>query len=725
MKTHLDIAHESNLGDDSQRVRMKFDEDSIAHLMSVLTDLYSDPEMAVIREYSTNAWDSHQAAGAKCPIEVELPNVMKPVFTVRDHGVGLSVTEVTEHFAKYGWSSKRDTDEEVGMLGLGCKSALTYTSQFTLIVTKAGERATVLVTRDADGCGAVQVVDTEATDAGNGVEVLIPVTGTVASFNARAQEFYRYWPKGSVLVNGEPVADAYGDHESDFVLDEDVIVTPRAGSGSTHRGSRTLDVLVMGNVPYPIDPSQFEENTLPPRRRLRTEQRIVARVPIGSIDFTPSREALHYTKRTMETLAVLYEYIEATAWRQAQIEIDSAPTDTAALRVGLVMKKRFQLVDHIFQLTRLGIVPLPERFKYHGCTIPTHFELDPPPPGKDSYDHLRRVFQWRFNSIWSEATILELRSARLDSQTGVSAEVLLGSDVVHLVGHKGNGLQAGTKQRIVEWCKRRGMKQATIIAYPTRRGLPWLEHVPVVTMSELSALKMPKMLTKDGASVAVPPPQYPYRVFDPDCYYESKCWRRVQKCPPGTRVWVRASEYAGEYWRRTLSDLVRNNELVLIRVTRTQESKFQADPAFASVPHVHAWVKKALKQKQNRLGRYGTNLALSWLKQVPKDCDDAWLAGLAKEYDRAALTRDDTYWSIEKAARRFGEQVVPKQIDPDLEQDLQEALQEYPLLAHLELAPEESIREYVNLVWASKAEYRAARLALFVGAIPTRKELTP
>lgn len=69
MRTHFDIAHEGTLGSED-RTRMTFDENSIAHLMSVLTDLYSDPEMAVIREYSTNALDAHRAAGINDPIEV-------------------------------------------------------------------------------------------------------------------------------------------------------------------------------------------------------------------------------------------------------------------------------------------------------------------------------------------------------------------------------------------------------------------------------------------------------------------------------------------------------------------------------------------------------------------------------------------------------------------------------------------------------------------------------
>jgi hypothetical protein len=48
-------------------IAMSIDPGSVMHIMSVLTDLYSDPEAACIREYSTNALDSHIDAGISRP----------------------------------------------------------------------------------------------------------------------------------------------------------------------------------------------------------------------------------------------------------------------------------------------------------------------------------------------------------------------------------------------------------------------------------------------------------------------------------------------------------------------------------------------------------------------------------------------------------------------------------------------------------------------------------
>jgi sensor histidine kinase regulating citrate/malate metabolism len=94
---------------------MSFDENSVAHLMSVLTDLYSDPELAVIREYSTNALDSHIAAGVDRPIEITLPNGLSPFFKIRDYGTGMDASDIETIYSKYGASTKRESDTQVGM----------------------------------------------------------------------------------------------------------------------------------------------------------------------------------------------------------------------------------------------------------------------------------------------------------------------------------------------------------------------------------------------------------------------------------------------------------------------------------------------------------------------------------------------------------------------------------------------------------------------------------
>lgn len=52
---------------------MTLDPQGMAHLTQVLTNLYADKHLAVLREYSTNALDAHVEAGTTAPIEVTCP----------------------------------------------------------------------------------------------------------------------------------------------------------------------------------------------------------------------------------------------------------------------------------------------------------------------------------------------------------------------------------------------------------------------------------------------------------------------------------------------------------------------------------------------------------------------------------------------------------------------------------------------------------------------------
>ena len=272
------ITSQGDLG--GTKVKMSFDESSLAHLMSVLTDLYSDPQLAVIREYSTNALDAHTEAGNTDPIEIYTPSALSPYFKIIDHGVGLSVDDITNMYSKYGASTKRGTNDQVGMLGLGAKSALTLVSQFNLTSVKNGVKIYVSISRSSDGSGQMEIIDTSATDAPNGVEISIPVPRN-HQFAQKCRDFFRFWKKGTVLVDGK---------EPDFIDGRPV--------GKTFIINRDLgqDYVVMGNVAYPVKESLYSSGYS------YQQMGIVAFVNIGDVNFTPSREQLHYTAKTKETI---------------------------------------------------------------------------------------------------------------------------------------------------------------------------------------------------------------------------------------------------------------------------------------------------------------------------------------------------------------------------------------------------------------------------------------
>lgn len=299
----LDIQTQGSLG--GKRTAMTLDMSSLPHIMSVLTDLYSDPIKAIIREYSTNALDAHAMIGKTAPIEIHTPNSLSPFFKVRDYGQGMSVDFIENVYSQYGNSTKRDTNDQVGMLGLGGKSGLTYTAQFQIISIFNGVKIHVMVSKSEDGSGVMEIVDTIVTDEPSGVEIIIPVKYT-HEFSERIRDFFKYWKPGTVLVDGK-FPEFVGDFNECFWINDEILIVPN---------NSDYNYVVMGNVPYRAEGLTGSY----------AEYRIIAFVPIGSVAFPPNREELMYTEETKRTIARVSKEAHAGIAKKIQEEIDAEPT---------------------------------------------------------------------------------------------------------------------------------------------------------------------------------------------------------------------------------------------------------------------------------------------------------------------------------------------------------------------------------------------------------------
>lgn len=290
---------------EGEKVAMSIDDDALAHIMSVLTELYSDQELAVIREYSTNALDSHVEAGVTRPIEITTPSALSPYFKVKDYGIGMDIEDIRNIYSRYGASTKRESDEFVGMLGLGCKSALAYTDQFTLSAVKNGKATQVSISRDENGAGSMTIVAEYETDEPNGVEITVPAK-SYNHFDSKAQKFFRFWDEGTVLVNGVAPQRIDG-----FWVSENLLLTKETDN----------DVVVMGNVAYPMNEYSYGA------------WKTVAFVEIGAVTFTPSREALQMTPKTKNRIEAIKKEVEEKKIAAIQKQINEAPDRLTALKL--------------------------------------------------------------------------------------------------------------------------------------------------------------------------------------------------------------------------------------------------------------------------------------------------------------------------------------------------------------------------------------------------------
>ena len=324
-----------------EAVQMTLDANSLSHLMSVLTNLYSDKTKAVVREYSTNALDSHIEAGVDRPIEVSTPTDFKPYFTVRDYGVGMDAETIREVYSKYGASTKRGTDSQNGMLGLGSKSALTYTTQFNITGIKDGIKTFVVVSRTSDGSGEMKIISQTEVFEGNGVTISIPVNNC-REIEKAAHDFFRFWKPGTVLLNGKDPALVKGLQLGKFIATDQI----------------SEDYIVMGNVAYPVP-----HNDRIFKGYHYSRMGIVAYVDMGEINFTPSRESLHMTQLTRQTVNRLRNEFEVEVRNHIEEKIANASTHVEAIK-------------GLHEIEKSNLNPYAVGIKYKGQDIPISVDFD-------------------------------------------------------------------------------------------------------------------------------------------------------------------------------------------------------------------------------------------------------------------------------------------------------------------------------------------------------------
>ncbi len=111
-------------------------------IMDILTDkMYKDPIAAICREYLCNAKDAHVENGIpSTPIEIKLPTYAYPQLEIKDYGPGISPERMKDIFVNIGSSSKRKDADQVGMYGIGSKSAFSYVDSFIVETVTNGTK---------------------------------------------------------------------------------------------------------------------------------------------------------------------------------------------------------------------------------------------------------------------------------------------------------------------------------------------------------------------------------------------------------------------------------------------------------------------------------------------------------------------------------------------------------------------------------------------------------
>ena len=356
---------------------------------------YNFPEIATFREWVSNAHDSHVRTGQTRPIEVVLPSMLQPTFSVKDCGIGMSGREVIDVYLDFGSSTKRDDNTGIGGFGQGGKSALAIASQYTMSAVKDGLKNVFIFERSASGGVAYKrVINDVPTDEENGILVSVSVDRPEQFTDQNVNRVLAGWSNSQVKIMNRPngffsIPD--NGTEVEFTLDctnsrtttgeldlrvehgyvlhgaLDPADSGKSISKELGLGWREYAVLV-GPVAYTFEPAVINAAALP--------DYMVASVNIGDVTFPSSREVIEPNRSNRDFVGKVLDKIVTEADKLMQKRADSLSSRADAL-----------------QLFRSPLARNRNDFKvsYLGDSIPTTFEVN----GADVIFEYKHVGNWQ------------------------------------------------------------------------------------------------------------------------------------------------------------------------------------------------------------------------------------------------------------------------------------------------------------------------------------------
>jgi hypothetical protein len=143
-------------------------------LMMLSSNLYSNQQLAMIREVLCNAWDANIEAGTTdTPLQITITESLELV--IKDAGLGIPKEKFPVVYGTYGGSDKRKKLMVTGGFGLGAKSPWAYVESFRVINQNQGTKTIYNLTKasvETGGLPAIQTVMSVPTEE-SGITVRI------------------------------------------------------------------------------------------------------------------------------------------------------------------------------------------------------------------------------------------------------------------------------------------------------------------------------------------------------------------------------------------------------------------------------------------------------------------------------------------------------------------------------------------------------------------------
>lgn len=266
------------VGDSDDGIEADIDEASLPFVFEMVSNkLYSNPIGSVIREITSNCFDSHIEAEVTDPVIIRKGYDSDEGFYIefKDVGIGMSPERVRKTYMKYFSSTKRTTNKQIGGFGLGSKTPLAYTDMFYVTTIFDGIKYDYLLHK-GETKPTLELLNEIETEEHNGTTIRVVMSRMdVYTFEKELKTQLTYF--SDVWIEGFNINNDYDIYEGKYFKYRSDIDQ-----------SNTYIHIAIGKVRYPID---FMKVKVPEKfRRIP----VAVKFDIGELKVTLSREVLTY-----------------------------------------------------------------------------------------------------------------------------------------------------------------------------------------------------------------------------------------------------------------------------------------------------------------------------------------------------------------------------------------------------------------------------------------------
>lgn len=294
MILNTQLSHDAEYIGNVKENRVGIDKNNIDFITTLLTsNLYSKPLESFLRETVANAYDSHIEAGTEEYILLLIEEISYKTYriSIRDYGTGVSPERFDAIYKNIGSSTKRESNDFIGMFGIGRFSCLSCADVANVTSYYQGKKYSYVMYKNGGGINIDQISVIEG-DYKSGLEVSIEYTTyDIMSFIKAIKRLSMF----------EKLHISYKEGDSGYCGDNYRLKKTVDDFNSrivTH--FKTFSVCSLIDYPcYKVGNVLYECENL----KIATRGGIAIDLPMGSVDITPNREALQYTDFTNTTIS--------------------------------------------------------------------------------------------------------------------------------------------------------------------------------------------------------------------------------------------------------------------------------------------------------------------------------------------------------------------------------------------------------------------------------------